>query len=135
MPRRLVCWREHARRLTHHDDAYRIERFTECKAHFLARGFLAHTERYVLWGYGHTGRALRRALAKLGRTPTHVVELHPGRLGQTIHGARVVPPEALASLPRCPLVASVAGVEARSLIRAHLCRLGYRELHDFVCTA
>lgn len=135
VPRRLVCWRDHARRLTHTDDAYRIERFTEAKAHFLARGFLADSERYVLWGYGHTGRALRRALAKLGRTPTHVVELHPGRLGQTIHGAPVVPPEALASLPRSRLVASVAGGEARSLIRAHLRGLGYRELLDFVCAA
>lgn len=135
VPRRLVCWRDHARRLTHVDDAYRIERFTEAKAHFLARGFLADTERYVLWGYGHTGRALRRALARLGRHPTHVVELHPGRLGQTIHGARVVSPAALAALPRSRLVASVAGVEARRLIREHLHGLGYRELLDFVCAA
>ena len=135
VPRRLVCWRDHARRLTHTDDAYRIERFTDAKAHFLRRDFLADTEHYVLWGYGHTGRALRRALAKLGRTPTHVVELHPGRLGQTIHGAPVVPPEALASLPRSRLVASVAGVEARRLIRAHLRGLGYVELQDFVCAA
>ena len=135
VPRRLVCWRDHPRRLTHNDDAYRIERFTDAKAHFLVRGFLADTERYVLWGYGHTGRALRRALAKLGRTPTHVVELHPGRLGQTIHGAPVVPPDALASLPRTRLVASVAGIEARTLIREHLRGLGYVELHDFVCAA
>ena len=135
VPRRLVCWREHARRLTHVDDAYRIERFTDLKAHFLARGFLADVERYVLWGYGHTGRALRRALAKLGRHPSHIVELHPGRLGQTIHGAPVIAPEALASLPRRPLVASVAGVEARGLIREHLRGLGYLELRDFVCAA
>ena len=135
VPRRLVCWRDHPRRLTHNDDAYRIERFTDAKAHFLVRGFLADTQRYVLWGYGHTGRALRRALAKLGRHPTHVVELHPGRLGQTIHGAPVVPPEALASLPRSRLVASVAGGAARTLIREHLRGLGYRELHDFVCAA
>lgn len=135
VPRRLVCWRDHARRLTHNDDAYRIERFTAAKAHFLARGFLADVERYVLWGYGHTGRALRRALAAHGKTPSHVVELHPGRLGQTIHGAPVVSPDALASLPRCRLVASVAGIEARTLIRAHLRGLGYRELDDFVCAA
>lgn len=126
VPRRLVCWRDHPRRLTHNDDAYRIERFTDAKAHFLVRGFLADTQRYVLWGYGHTGRALRRALAKLGRHPTHVVELHPGRLGQTIHGAPVVPPEALASLPRSRLVASVAGrgtdPDPRASTRARLPR-------------
>ena len=135
VPRRLVCWRDHPRRLTHTDDAYRIERFTDAKAHFLARGFLADSERYVLWGYGHTGRALRRALAKLGRTPTHVVELHPGRLGQTIHGAPVIPPDALASLPPHRIVASVAGEEARGLIRRFLRDLGHEELRDFVCAA
>jgi hypothetical protein len=135
VPRRLVCWREHARRLTHTADAYRIERFAEIKAHFLASGLLAASATYVLWGYGHTGRALRRALARHGKRPSHVVELHPGRLGQRIHGAPVVSPDALAGMARRPLVASVAGDEARALIRAHLRALGWRELDDFVCTA
>lgn len=135
VPRRLVCWRDHVRRLTHNDAAYRIERFTAAKAHFLARGFLAGVERYVLWGYGHTGRALRRALAAHGKAPSHVVELHPGRLGQTIHGAPVIAPDALAALPQHKLVASVAGVEARMLIRRFLRDLGREELRDFVCAA
>lgn len=135
VPRRLVCWRDHSRRLTHTDDAYRIERFTDLKADFLARGFLAATERYVLWGYGQTGRALRRALAKHGKHPSHIVELHPGRVGQTIHGAPVVAPDRLATLPPCRLVASVAGVEARELIRGFLRGLGREELRDFVCAA
>ena len=135
VPRRLVCWRDHARRLTHNDPAYRIERFTDAKAHFLAHGFLAGTDRYVLWGYGHTGRALRRALARHGKTPSHVVELHPGRLGQVIHGAPVIAPDALAALPPHRLVASVAGAEARGLIRAFLRDLGRVELRDFVCAA
>jgi glycosyltransferase involved in cell wall biosynthesis len=135
VPRRLVCWRDHPRRLTHNDDAYRIERFTECKAHFLARGFLAGVEQYVLWGYGHTGRALRRALVRLGKTPSHIVELHPGRLGQTIHGAPVIAPDGLAALPPHRLVASVAGAEARSLIRDFLAAHGRLELRDFVCAA
>jgi glycosyltransferase involved in cell wall biosynthesis len=135
VPRRLVCWRDHPQRLTHNDAAYRIERFTAAKAHFLARGFLAGVERYVLWGYGHTGRALRRALAAHGKTPSHVVELHPGRLGQTIHGAPVIAPDALAALPPHRLVASVAGVEARTLIRRFLRERGREELRDFVCAA
>jgi hypothetical protein len=134
VPRRLVCWRDHPRRLTHTAEAYRIERFTRCKASFLASGFLAGTETYVLWGYGHTGRALRRALALHGKRPSHVVELHPGRLGQRIHGAPVIAPDALAGM-RGPLLASVAGDEARGLIRAHLSGLGWRDLVDFVCVA
>jgi glycosyltransferase involved in cell wall biosynthesis len=135
VPRRLVCWREHPRRLTHTADAYRIERFTELKAHFLAAGFLAGEDAYVLWGYGHTGRALRRALLAHGKRPSHIVELHPGRLGQTIHGAPVIAPDALATLAPRKLVASVAGATARGQIRAALRGLGWEELRDFVCAA
>ncbi|HEY8515610.1 MAG TPA: glycosyltransferase family 2 protein [Candidatus Binatia bacterium] len=135
VPRRLVCWREHGRRLTHTADAYRIERFTLLKASFLASSFLADVDTYVLWGYGHTGRALRRALLAHGKRPSHVVELHPGRLGQTIHGAPVVPPDALPALAPRRIVASVAGAEARGQIREALRGWGFRELVDFVCAA
>lgn len=135
VPRRLLCWRDHPRRLTWTAAAYQQSRFTQCKAAFLASGLLAGTDAYVLWGYGHTGRALRRALLAHGKRPSHIVELHPGRLGQTIHGAPVIHPDALRRLPRLPLVASVAGEEPRTLIRRALTALGYVELRDFACAA
>jgi hypothetical protein len=121
--------------LTHTAAAYRIERFTACKAHFLASGFLAGADDYVLWGYGHTGRALRRALLAHGKQPSHVVELHPGRLGQTIHGAPVIAPDALPALRPRRIVASVAGTVARTQIRDALHAWGFTELDDFVCAA
>ncbi|HWP65354.1 MAG TPA: glycosyltransferase family 2 protein [Candidatus Limnocylindria bacterium] len=135
VPARLLAWRDGPARLTRAHPDYALERITACKAHHLARGLLAGTDRYVLWGYGDTGRALRQALAAEGKRPSHVIELHPGRLGQTIHGAPVVPPEALVALPRGPLVASVAGLEARTRIRAFLDRLGWRETAEYVCAA
>ena len=135
LPRRLLGWRQHERRLSRSDPAYTQERFTACKAAFLAEGFLAGSERYVLWGYGGTGRALRRALCAHGRTPSAIVELHPGRLGNRIHGAPVIPPQALAGRQRAPIVVSVAGAGPRGQIRAELARLGFRESVDFVCAA
>lgn len=135
VPRRLLAWREGPGRLSRRSPVYAQERFTACKAAFLAEGLLASHPRYVLWGYGATGRALRRALLAHGRRPARVVELHPRRLGQRIHGAPVVPPEALAEGPRLPVVASVAGDTARAEIRAALARMGYTELRDFVCAA
>ncbi len=135
VPRRLLAWREHPGRLWRNDAAYAQERFLACKAEHLARGFLAGCERYGLWGYGETGKALRRALEQHGKRPGHIVELHPGRLGETIHGAPVVRPEALPAQPRLPLVVSVAGAVARTEIRATLARLGWRELVDYVCAA
>lgn len=135
VPRRLLCWRDHPRRFTRVASACRPEQFPRLKAEFLARGILAKSEVYVLWGYGQTGRALRRALLAHGKRPSHIVEVHPGRIGNQIHGAPVISYRELARMPRRPLVASVAGPEARSLIRAELDRLGYRELEDFVCAA
>lgn len=133
--RRLLCWRNGPGRLSRRDATYATERFTACKAAFLARGFLAGHRRYVLWGYGGTGRALRRALAAHDRTPSHVVELHPRRLGNTIHGAPVVVPGALAALGPVRVVVSVAGAGPRAEIRAALAALGLREERDFVCAA
>ncbi len=135
VPRRLLAWRDGPERLSRRDPRYAVERFTACKAAFLVEGLLRDVEHYVLWGYGGTGRALRRALSAHGRRPSHIVELHPGRLGNAIQGSPVIPPAALASLPRRPLVASVAGPEPRRRIRAALVRLGYREGRDFVCAA
>ncbi len=135
VPRRLLCWRQGPRRLSRTSDSYSIARFTACKASFLARGFLARSEGYVLWGYGGTGRALQRALRERGKRPTAIVELHPRRLGETIQGAPVIRPERLPELPRRPVVVSVAGEIARSEIRTDLAAMGFRELRDYVCTA
>ena len=135
VPRPLLDWRDTPERLSRTAERYSIGRFTACKAQHLAEGFLAEVQRYILWGYGDTGRSLRRELARLERHPSHIVELHPGRLGQNIHGAAVVPPAALRDLPRQPIVASVAGSRPRSQIRAALHEMGFDEGADFVCAA
>jgi len=135
VPRRLLAWRDSPDRLTRRHAAYGQDRIVACKAAFLADGFLAGGTEYVLWGHGGTGRALRRALAAHGKRPGYIVEVHPGRVGNRIAGAPVIAPEGLAELPRGRLVASVAGAEARGLIREFLARLGWVELRDFVVAA
>jgi glycosyltransferase involved in cell wall biosynthesis len=135
VPRRLVAWRDRPDRLWRTHAAYAQPRFVACKAHFLARGPLRHSGAYLLWGHGETGRALRRALAALGKRPAAIVEVHPRRVGQTIGGAPVVRPESIPSLPRLPLVASVSGAAARAEIRGLCERLALREGVDFWCAA
>ena len=135
LPRRLLAWRDSPTRLSRVDPRYGLDRFTACKAHYLARGFLARADRYVLWGYGGTGRALRRALARQGRLPSHIVEIKRTRLGQRIHGAPVITPEGLAALRGVPIVVSVAFAGPRSTIRQALREMGFQELRDFVCAA
>ncbi len=133
--RRLLSWRHTPGRLSQSDAAYTPARFTACKADFLARGFLAGSERYGLWGYGGTGRALARALLAHGKRPGVIIELHPRRIGQCIQGARVISPDALDLEFGLPLIVSVSGAAARVEIRAALARLGFRETHDFLCAA
>jgi len=135
VPRRLLHWRDGASRLSRTSAMYRIAAFVQCKAEHLALGFLARSERYLLWGFGDTGKALCQALAQRGKHPAAIIELHPGRLGQLIRGVRVVAPEALPQLPRLPLVVSVAGLTARTEIRQGLRRMGFAELTDYVCAA
>ena len=134
VPRRLLSWRDHPGRLSRNHARYGVDRFTACKAAFLADGFLARTDTYVLWGYGSTGRSLRKALLRHGKRPSHVVDVHPRRIGQTIQGAPVISINELRR-PQTPLIASVAGERPRQLIREALRALGLRETSDFVCAA
>lgn len=132
---RLLHWRDGGGRLSRTSARYSIAAFTRCKAEFLARGFLAAVERYYLWGFGDTGKALAAALAGHGKHPAAIIELHPGRLGQLIRGVRVLAPSALPKLPRAPLLVSVAGITPRSEIRAALTEFGFEETRDYVCCA
>ena len=132
--KRLLMWRDHPQRLSRRDDTYGIDRFTACRAHFLARSMVTD-ERYVLCGFGHTGKALRRALADEGKSVAAIVDLHPGRLGQTIHGAPVIPPEELPRHRGLIVLASVAGATRRSEIRRVLHEMAFVEGRDFVCCA
>ena len=135
VPQRLLSWRDGPQRLSRTSSTYAIKCFTACKSAFLASTFLAHTDHYILWGYGETGKALRRALAPYDKRPAYIVELHPGRVGKTIHAAPVIPPEMLMRVPRNPVVISVAGMKARGEIRDAMAQMGFQELQDFVCAA
>jgi hypothetical protein len=135
VPRRLLSWRHTPDRLSRASSTYSDTRFTACKAHFLARTFLANTERYMLWGFGGTGRALHRELHERGKRLSAIVEINPRQIGQIIHGAPVVSPADLPARGGDPLVVSVAGSNARHLIRAELSRMHYREGPDYVCAA
>jgi glycosyltransferase involved in cell wall biosynthesis len=140
LPRRLLAWRDTPTRLSRQSSRYASDRFTALKADHLAQSWLARHPRYVLWGYGDTGRMLCRALLEHERRPHAIVELHPGRIGQRIQGARVIAPAALLEARQLgpdtlPVVVSVAHAAPRAEVRATLSRLGLRELVDFVCAA
>jgi len=135
LPKVVLAWRDHGQRLSRTSDTYSLEAFTQCRAFYLAQDFLSATPRYTLWGHGPTGRRLRTALGCLGHWPDTIVEVHPRRIGQIIHGAPVIAPAALSKAQHAPLIASVSGASARQEIRAHLQHQGWNEGTDFVCAA
>ena len=106
-----------------------------CRVAAISAGFLRESRRYILCGYGGTGGALCRELLRHGRRPAYIVDVHPGRQGMRIHGAPVVAPEEIGRLERLPIIASVAGAEARRKIRTWLREAGYEESIDFICAA
>jgi glycosyltransferase involved in cell wall biosynthesis len=133
--KRLLAWRDRRDSLSRTHGRYELSRFTACKAHHLAAGFLSRGDAYVLCGYGATGKALRRALAALGRHPSHIVEVKPARLGKRIHGAPVIPHGDLPRVAGHPIVVSVARAGPRAEARASLTAMGFVEGRDFVCAA
>lgn len=135
VPARLHHWRDSPGRYSRTHPACSLPRFVACKASFLAQGFLRATTHFILWGYGDTGKDLCRALVAHGKRPSYIVELHPGRIGQRISGAPVIAPAELPRVPRAPIVVSVAGAEARGLIRSELSRMHFAEERDFVVAA
>ena len=135
VPQRLLHWRDSASRLSRTSESYSIAAFVECKAEFLANGFLANSDRYLLWGFGDTGKVLANALARRGKHPDAIIELHPGRIGQLIRGVPVLPPRELPALRSRPVIVSVAGTGPRTEIRQALGVMGFRELRDYVCAA
>jgi glycosyltransferase involved in cell wall biosynthesis len=129
----LHRWRDHDRRLTRQDARYALERHLDLKADVLARRFAGVP--LTLWGATETGRGLARRLLARGARVERFVELSPRKVGQRIHGAPVVRPEALGPPPEGHLLACVAAKGARDDIREWLAARGWLEVRDFTCVA
>lgn len=129
----LHRWRDHDARLTRSDARYAHERHLDLKADVLARRF-EHTP-LTLWGATRVGRGLARRLIARGVTIARFVELAPRKVGQTIHGAKVVRPEQLEGPGDGHLLACVAAQGGREDIRGWLTARGWLEVRDFTCVA
>jgi hypothetical protein len=134
LPEVLLTWRDDAGRVTRTDPRYAPDRFRELKLEALEHAHLPPGRGVVLWGAGPIGKAWARALARRGRSVEAFVEVHPRRLGRTIHGARVISVEA--ARINGPLhLAAVGQAGARARIRAAAGGLGLIEGRDLVAVA
>jgi glycosyltransferase involved in cell wall biosynthesis len=133
VPEVLLHWRDRPDRLSRTGADYSEHAFRRCKVHFLR-------ERYpgrgvLIWGAGPVGKAFARELLSAGSEVVGFVDLDPRKLGQVIHGATVVGPEAVGAFRGALCLAAVGQPGARVEIRRALRSLGRREVEDFVAVA
>jgi glycosyltransferase involved in cell wall biosynthesis len=136
-PERLLRWRVRPDRHSLASDRYGPDSFRRCKVHFLRESFLPSGRPLVVWGAGRVGKPLARELLRQGSCVDAFVDLDPRKIGQEIHGAPVLNPEAFARRPAHPrpyVLAAVGSPGARDDIRAALDARGFREIDDYrVC--
>ena len=131
----LLAWRDQPRRLTRTDPRYAPERFRAVKLEALLRGPLSPGRPVILWGAGPIGKGWARALGKAGHAAAAFVEVDPRKIGQTIHGAPVLPVERARDLGGALHLSAVGQPGARARIRAEAARLGIVDGRDLVAVA
>ncbi len=135
VPEVLLRWREGDDRLSRTHPAYSIDAFRRCKVHFLLRTHLRKGRGVVVWGAGPVGKAFARELIAQGGTLLAFVDLDPRKVGQEIHGVRVMRPSEALRVPGAFSVAAVAKRGGREEIREALRKAGRVESCDFVAVA
>ena len=128
----ILKWRDNPNRATRQDQRYRSSAFDDCKQQHLLEGPLKHHKEVLFWGAGQAGKPWIRRLLGLGYHIRIIIDVHPGKIGQVIHGAEVKPPTFMRqdTWPGVPLLAAVGTKGAREKIRHHLCQTGGNQGRD-----
>lgn len=133
LPRVLLRWRDRPERATRRDRRYRAEAILELKLGNLLGWRLAGAQRLGIWGAGPFGKRWARQLSARGVGVDFFVEVDRRKIGQEIHGARVIAPQDLPPPSAAPLLVAVGVEGARELIRGELTRRGWTEGDHFLC--
>ncbi len=126
-------WRHTPDRTSLTDPRYSHKQFRALKRHYLPSLFPKIEAGFYQWGAGDVGKQWLREWDSL--RPTAVVDIHPRKLGRTIHGALVIPPEDLPESGQSFILVAVGAPGAREEIREWLTSRGHRELDDFLFLA
>ncbi|WP_419163138.1 glycosyltransferase [Candidatus Palauibacter sp.] len=144
VPETLHEWRLGAHRLSERSARYGADAFRSLKVSFLAAGRLPRDRPLVIWGAGKVGKAFARAWLRQPAPRGSMVpiaafvDLDPRKIGQNIHGAVVIRPEALpefAAPVRPYVLLAVGSPGARREIREALDAMDYREIEDYRAVA
>lgn len=105
LPEVLLDWRESPGRLSRTDPRYAQQAFDRLRAHYLALDPRLQCNRpLVVWGAGRKTRLRCRPLQQHGFQVTAWIDIDPAKIGNSIQGAPVVPPQWLLQQEPRPLV-------------------------------
>ena len=122
----VLDWTDGPGRLTRSHPNYSSAAFDRCRREHLLAGPLGGVDEARFWGAGQTGKPWLRWLREQGINVECVVEVSPRKIGETIHGAPVIPPEELPAVDGKPLLIAVGAPGARKLILKRLDEVGCR---------
>jgi glycosyltransferase involved in cell wall biosynthesis len=131
----LLRWRRRNDRTSVRHEAYTPEAFRRCKVHYLLDTLARDRDGLVVWGAGPIGKAFALEVQRQGGTVRAFVDLDPRKIGQSVHGAPVIPPSGVDRYRASFSVAAVGQEGARSQIRAELESASWTEVTDFVAVA
>lgn len=135
VPDVLLHWRERGERTSRTDPRYSPESFRRCKVHFLRRTLLRGRTGAIVWGAGPVGKAFSRELRRQGTPVLAFVDMDPRKIGQIIHDAPVIEPEAVDRFEGALILAAVGKPGGRAEIREELWARGLVEGVDFCAIA
>lgn len=133
LPQVLLQWRDSGGRLTRTDGRYSREAFDRIRAAYLAHDpRLQQGRPLAYWGAGRNTRKRCAHLIGHGHQPHVWIDIDDKKIGNTINGARVVPPQWLKRSEKPFVLSYVANHGARELIARELEAMGYRSGSDYL---
>ncbi|TYO99484.1 glycosyl transferase family 2 [Geothermobacter ehrlichii] len=132
LPGTRLFWRDRPDRLTRRSPRCSLEAFRACRLHHLRQGFLLRARKIALWGAGIEGKAWRRLLVGQGFEIVLWIDIDPRKIGQIIHGAPVIAPDAV-RIRRQPTLITIGARGAREQVRRWAARQNLNEGRDYLC--
>jgi glycosyltransferase involved in cell wall biosynthesis len=128
----LVQWRDSPGRLTRSDPRYGDPCRHRMRAHYLSRMAAVRERGVAIAGAGPIGKTLALELQARGVTVRGFFDVHPRRIGETIHGAEVAGLDRFGSRWREAVLLSAVGVPGgREEVAGLAVKAGYVEGGDF----
>ena len=132
----LLDWRESDSRLSRVSDNYSRSAFDRIRAQYLSQDSRIHNRPIAFWGAGRKTRQRVRHLLEKGFEAAVWIDIDPKKIGNRIHGVKVVEPawleQSITNANKPFVLNYVTNHGARDIARNYLERIGYVLGQDYL---